>query len=551
MIKKDIDVKSLVKRSVDQVYETRMPKDVIKEEEANKSVGGEINLFSLFPMFKSRKKTFSSTNKEFMGRNETLYRNIFDKFKNPNLKIALKNLNDALGISFKYNYDPRGKQQVNLNISETSETKLSDLYSSLAIISAMEHASAATESVTGILYEPIITGLLGGITRGFANNIEDIRAEDPQEMPQGLDGNNISLIDYSLKVVKGEYTIKPSPLIKALSEKRKFKLIVVLKQEAQKINNVDGKTYTGMMYNFYQVDLDEEYLFKMAGGKNINKVTQSKEWFDSYVAGLNSFAKTLIKPGGERNKQKIKDQKNNPERFEETDLEDRAAIDNANIALKIKNDFASSENTSITAMRIALNDQIKNLDQIAGEKRPYHQEMQKKYDDSISGVKGDEQDENELEEAAIKPIKTKISTVDPVKTWEDLFRNTTGGRVDTGLVNSFYKGSIFLSRSFYLPLLQQRNTATITKIIEILNPLNDMLNNTNNYFVNAEEASGVESLRLANQNAKEFETAVQKVLSPSAEIDQQPAPVAESLDLTDEAKMVIELLESYNRRNNG
>jgi hypothetical protein len=62
----------------------------------------------------------------------------------------------------------------------------------------------------------------------------------------------------------------------------------------------------------------------------------------------------------------------------------------------------------------------------------------------------------------------------------------------------------------------------------------------------------VQNLQKAQQETIKFKQEADKILNSDENQSQgQPGPLGESLDLTDEAKMVIDLLESYNRRTNG
>jgi hypothetical protein len=115
-----------------------------------------------------------------------------------------------------------------------------------------------------------------------------------------------------------------------------------------------------------------------------------------------------------------------------------------------------------------------------------------------------------------------------------------------------YLGSVLLSREFYEKKLRAEEGGVREKFINLLLPLQNALDNTNDYFLAQDPSQKVQNLQKAQQETIKFKQETDKILNSDENQSQgQPGTVAESLDLTDEAKMVIDLLESYNRRNDG
>ena len=504
---KDIDIKALTKKSVEQVYENRMPKEILKEEEEDKGrlPGSKRTLFDLFPFFQTSKKTF-----EFKGSNypnEQLFRQIFANIANEDLSIAIKNLNNALGIVVRED----GSHDF---IEDASRGDISNTFSAISIVSNMYFASKANESTTGYIFEPIVAGLLSGRAIGFKNDIDDIAVDE--KVTDVLDGNRISATQYSLKVISKEIELSEPQILLRLSQAKdvSFNVIVVVKND---INVGAGK---GSVYNFYKIIINKEnimrslfsYRGKDPGTKPLSKsripdwekevAKRTKEETPKKIATIETFLKSALS-AAKRNKDYIPSE---------------AHIKLQNIWDQFKAKYTSMEATpDIFEMLKDLEDTINN------DPDP---QVKVIYDSSKRSAAGR------------KSMMAESTIAVGAGTWNSMSRT--------------HIGSILLAREVYEEKLKSEEGGLVNKFTELLLPLQNALDSTNQYFLQKDAGAKVQNLQKAQQETIKFKQEADKILNSDENQSQgQPGPLGESLDLTDEAKMVIDLLESYNRRTNG
>jgi hypothetical protein len=515
MIKKDIDIKSLVKKSVDQVYETRMPKQLNEqtpEEERGRFPGSKRTLFDLFPFFQTSKKTFSVQSSAYP--NEQLFRQIFANISNENISFSIQNLNNILGITVRED----GSHDF---IEDASKRDISDTFSALSIVSNMYLASKANESMTGHLFEPLIAGLLNGRAVGYKNDIEDIVVD--QKYTNGVDGNKVTPQQYSLKVVKDKFNLSTAGILARLNDASfasefKFNVIVILKKDTKIANSLAS------VYNFYKIIINKEnFIQSLYTSKQVSAIAppgeaRKKQWredklekkkqnLNSIFDTLETYIKSILPSGKKETHTPI--QKKTKELWDSfkqkwVELSKEEELDISKIYKDF--DFLLSNNPDVG-------------------------EAYKNAKKGSTGFSSDEEPENEEQ---ILPEGNRAS----VKVGESLWKN----------MDPQYLGSILLGREVYESRLKQEEGGLVNKFIELLLPLQNALDNTNEYFLQKDVGAKVQNLQKAQQETEKFKQAADAILNPK-----QPSQgsLEESLDLTDEAKMVIELIESYNRRNNG
>ena len=560
---KDIDIKALTKKSVEQVYESRMPKQIIKEEDQEdkgRLPGSKRTLFDLFPFFQTSKKTFSVQNSTYP--NEQLFRQIFANIANQDIVTAIKNLNNALGIVVRED----GSHDF---IEDTNRGNISNTFSALSIISNMYFASKANESMTGHLFEPLIAGMVSGNTVGYKNDIEDIIL-DPR-FTNMIDGNKVTPQQFSLKVVGKKFDLSLPGILKRINDpkfindKFIFNVIAIFKKEIE-INQSKGS-----VYNFYKFTIDQNNIFSTLYSspelysRDVPPTGQRREnWIRSAVLrrqqDMRNIYETLeafIKPMLQL---QTSDKIPSPTKKRAKDIWE--AFKEKWCEQKVLASPKSAKNYPTAAQGIMGWD-IKNLSTL--KDRPdinkIYQDFDKTfYEDPVIGseylktkesVKGFASDGDTEETPSENNTPTETPSGDEKK-WpldESAVRPeiSAGGNL-WNQIGPKYLGSILLAREVYENRLKQEEGGLVNKFTELLLPLQNALDNTNEYFLQKDAGAKVQNLQKAQQETEKFKQAAENILNPK---QQAQGSLEESLDLTDEAKMVIELLESYNRRNDG
>lgn len=560
MNKKELDLKKIVEQSISKSLKQHGLLKEAEEKVPEPLPSGGI--FDALPFLKNPKINFSTKQ---TAPNEALLKKAFSNIGGTTISEKIKNINSSLGIDVgpieleKRAAAARGNV-VYKNVSDIiANQNITEAYSSLVLINCLYFLSFHDPKVVGTLSEPLISALLGGQDVGFKNGIADISIKTKAVNP-----NVASVQDVQLKVLR-DYAAATKTSGKAQADYT-FKTPLVFRQIFTRFEKMPVefiflvilKRYTGegdtgqLQYHFYEIPITKDnmlrflfsdlkilnaqeiigdgYFFPTRNtlikqmevvSANIKKLTKAR---DKLLGEITSLRKLKGKEQEITQKQKsakdidikIKDNRTRENKFKEI----ISTIDKP-----LKSEINLQDKDAASKIWKVIHDTEQEIRSDPDRKEIYNTAL-----DISGGVKKTEmlEEAEDTKSSNLAAVTTKIGQ-NPLDTWADLVAESENKE-------SLWKGAIVLDKDFFESKLKSSNASLATQLKNLLLPLNDALMKTNNYFASDKLEEKINSLTSAKQNSETFTKNAMSVL-------QSTQPLQENLNLTDEAAIVMEMLQ--------